>query len=494
MIRATQLRLFAVALALALAPTLAPARLLPAAHLAAQTVAAPAAQPATPAPAGATSLTIDDAIKAALANDPGIRSGSWDLLSARARAEDAKFRMLPSLSASTGYTQLSPEPVPGAINTGITNVDETVNFLLKDFSSAPSNSRDVRLDLQYPIFAGFRLREAAEIAKLQSLGKADALELAKRALVFETKRAYWEAVRATANVDSLGTSLELENLRRGEINSLAEQGMATTADQLDEEARYDQTELSLDEARSMKAMAFLALSSLIGDQTAASASPDDYALASAPNETVEPALGAADNGGTLDEGKLIEEALGNRPDARAASVALNASLHAQTAARGDLLPSVLLSGSIAYQDPDPRVIPPVDAFDLTWSVGIRLRYDIGGVPGALERGKAAAADVEKARADLQRQRNGIALDVRRCLLAFKRARTSLDLTKGMVTQAEENLRVAQAKYDNGIAKRSELLQSQIAVLRANFAVENKLVDLEIAQADLARAAALEPLL
>jgi len=63
----------------------------------------------------------------------------------------------------------------------------------------------------------------------------------------------------------------------------------------------------------------------------------------------------------------------------------------------------------------------------------------------------------------------------------------------MVKQSEENLRVTQAKYDNGVAKRSELLQSQIALLRANFAVENKRIDIEIAQADLARAAALESL-
>jgi outer membrane protein TolC len=61
----------------------------------------------------------------------------------------------------------------------------------------------------------------------------------------------------------------------------------------------------------------------------------------------------------------------------------------------------------------------------------------------------------------------------------------------MVKQSEENLRVMTAKFDNGMAKRSELLQSRIALLRANFAVENKLIDVEIARADLARAAALE---
>ena len=357
------------------------------------------------------------------------------------------------------------------------------------FTGAPNDVRDVSLNLEYPIFAGFRLREAAEIVKLQSLGKADTLELAKRALVFEIRRAYWEAVRATANAASLGKNLELEHIIREETKSLAEQGMATTADELDEDARLDQTSLALDEAQSMRDMAFLALASLIGDENAEkSVDTSAYALTTSPSEAALPVLSAA----PTDTTKLIDEALANRPEYRAATVALNASLHAQTAAKGDLLPSVMLSGSLAYIDPDQRAFPPTDVFSWTWSAGIRVKYDIGGVPGALERSKAAEDDIEKADADLMRERDAIALDVRRCVLALTQARTSLDLTKGMVAQAKENLRVAQARFDIGLAKRSELVQSQIGLLRADFAVENKMIDVEIAQDDLARAAALEP--
>ena len=438
---------------------------------------------------GARRLTIDEAVASGLANDPGIRSGSWDQISALARAQDATFRMLPSLSASAGYTQLSTEPTP-EISPALATAYPIIPPLLKLFSGSPSFSQDQRLDLQYPVFAGFRLREAAAIARLQSLGKGEALELAKRALTFEIKRAYWESIRAAGNVESLGTSLELEEVVRSETTDLVDQGMATVADQITEDYKFDQTTLSLDEARSMQAMALLGLSSLIGDQDSSkTVGPGGYDLVSKPGQDSLPQLAAQ----ALDEKALLEAALANRPETRLSSVALNASLHAGIAAKGELLPSVVLSGSLVYSDPDPRSFPPANAYSLTWTAGIRVRYDIGAVPGAIERGRAAAADVEKARADLARQRNTIALDLRRSVLALKRARNSLELTKGMVKQSEENLRVTQAKYDNGVAKRSELLQSQIALLRANFAVENKRIDIEIAQADLARAAALESL-
>ena len=433
------------------------------------------------------SLTIEQAVAAGLANDPGIRSGNWDAVSARAKAQDAKYRMLPSLSASVGYTQLSPEPAP-VISAAVTSAYPFIPVLMNMFTGGPSFSQDQRLDLQYPVFAGFRLREAAEIAKLQSLGKLEVLELAKRALTFEIRRAYWEDVRAVANVESLGKSLELENVVREETKNLADQGMATMADQLAEDYRFDQTTLSLDDARSMQEMAFLSLSSLTGDQVASkNAVPAGYELATKPGQANLPVPGDA----PPDVAKLIEAALANRPESRVASVALNASLHAKIAAKGELLPTVLLSGSLVFSDPDPRSLPPANAYSLTWTAGVRVKYDIGAVPGALERGKAADADIEKARADLERQRNAIALDVRRCVLALNRVRNSLELTRGMVKQSEENLRVTTAKFTNGIAKRSELLQSQIALLRANFAVENKLIDVEIARSDLSRAAALE---
>jgi outer membrane protein len=449
-----------------------------------------AADAAVAASAAPRSLSVEEAVASGLAVDPGVLSASLDLRATQARAADARYRMLPSLALSAGYTQLSVEP--SGSTAGIDPAyAPLVDNLLKLFSGAPSNSRDVRLDLQYPVFAGFRLREAAEIARLQSLGKESAAELAKRALSFEIRRAYWESERASSNVETLGKAFELEGVLRDETSSLAAQGMASEADRLAEEARFDQATLALDDAKAGRELSLLVLSSLIGDSSARSVAPADYRLSSVPGAGIVPPelsdAALAEPGA----GALLEEALARRPETRAASIAMRASAAAKIAAKADLYPTLSLTGGLSYADPDPRLFPPVDKFNLTWSVGARLRYDIGSLPGALERGKAAEADLAKARSDLDRQRNAIALDLRRCVLALRRSRNSLVLTKGMVAQAEEAARVADLKYQNGMAKRSDLLQAQMALLRARLAVENKSLDVEIAQADLLRAGALD---
>jgi outer membrane protein TolC len=285
-------------------------------------------------------------------------------------------------------------------------------------------------------------------------------------------------------------ALELETLMKKEIADLSAQGMANEADSLEAEARYDQAELALDQTLSGKDIAFLMLSSLIGDRSASQGDgKTEYELTSEPG-SIPPAdaLKAAEDSGDT---ALVERALANRPETRVASIALSAQTAARLAAKGDLYPTLSLTGSLAYADPDPRIFPAEDIFNLSWSLGLRLRYDLGGVPGALERSAAADTDLEKARADLARQRNAIALDARKCALALKQARNSLELTKGMVAQAEEGARVAEQKYEVGMAKHSEVFQSQLALVRAQLAVKGKLIDVEIAQADLSRALGLK---
>jgi outer membrane protein len=437
---------------------------------------------------GAKALSVEEAVAAGLANDPGILSAAMDARASLARAAEARYGILPSLTLSAGYTKLSEEPSPSRSSTGNPVVDGVVDALMTELAGTPTDSKDVRLDLQYPLFSGFRLREAAEIAKLQSLGKGAAAELARRALTFDIRKAYWEASRATANVEALAKSLELETVKRDEVAQLAAQGMASEADRLDEDARYDQAALTLDEATSGKQLAFLVLANLVGEAGAARGAAPEYLLSSAAGTSVPPPeIAAAEQSGGAGEAALVEAALARRSETRAATIGLRASEEAVKAAKSGLYPGLSLSGSLSYADPDPRLFPAQDKFNLSWSIGARLRYDLGGVPGSLERGKAADADLAKARADLARSRDAIALDVRKCALALRRSRDSLELTKGLVAQAEEGKRVADRKFENGMAKRSEVLQAEMALIRSKLAVINKLVDLELAQADLIRA-------
>ncbi len=429
-------------------------------------------------------LSLEQAVADALANDPGIRSANWDWLAAQAKADAASFKLFPSLTLSAGYQHLSDLPSSSM------EVDNPSGPGTISFSIPPSltNIFTFSVNLQYPVFAGFRIRESAAIASLQADGKQLTLEMVKRSLVFEVRRAYWECVRAGANVETLKKNLELLQTNRELVDKQASLGTATKADVLTADMRVKQAEIDLGDAVSRQKRAYLTLLTLIGENNTAADITGSLTLSTGADREKGPSFNE-----NLDENDLIAAALKQRPETRASLISMETGEHSLRLAQASLYPTVMLTGNYILADPNQRMAFQTDPwlFTGTWSLGVVISYDLGGLPSTLADTRAGSNTLDKIRADAQKQRNNVVLDVRTCILNFKRARADLSLVKGMVDQAEENLRVTQERHKAGSANNLDLLRAQLALLRANFAVTNNEIDVKIAAADLARAVAQE---
>lgn len=271
----------------------------------------------------------------------------------------------------------------------------------------------------------------------------------------------------------------------------ADSGTAMKADLLAAQMRADQAGLDLSAGAAAQKRAYLNLASLVetafGEGASSSADPvAAYYLAA------EPAPVPDGRFPTLDEKSLVERALANRPETRTASLATEAARIGERIAAAPLYPTLSLTGSYLLADPNQRVFMQSDPwkFTGTWTLGATVSYDIGGLPANLSARDAQADGVEKSRADEMRQRETIALDVRLCLLAFEQARSDYAVVAGMIDQARENERVAERKYEAGAASDLDLQSARISRLKVEFQIANKLIDEQIAAADLERAAAL----
>ncbi len=439
-------------------------------------------------------LSLEDAVNAALAEDPGISSATWDWLAAQAKADAAAYKMFPSLTLSAGYQRLSELPPASMEVDNPFTPGTTVSF---EFPPSLNNVFTFSVNLQYPVFAGFRIRESAAIAALQADGKQLALEMVKRSLIFEVHRAYWECVRAAANVNTLKKNLELLHDDRDQVNKQVSAGTATKADLLTADMRVKQAEIDLGGAVLIQKRAYLTLITLLGKNNSELNLADDseditglFTLSTGPEQETDPSFDE-----TLDEKSLIELALRRRPETRASHLNLEAGEHGARLAEAGLYPTVTLTGNYTLADPNQRMAFQTDPwlFTGTWSLGVIVSYDLGGLPSTLEETRAQTNTISKLKADADNQKNSVMLDVQTCILNFGRARADLSLVEGMVGQAEENLRVTKARVASGSANNLDLLSAQLALLRANFAVTNKQIDLKIASADLARALALDEL-
>jgi outer membrane protein TolC len=437
-------------------------------------------------------LSIDEAVSSALAKDPGVISANLDWLSARAKADSASSKRLPSLSASAGYTRLSGLPASdNEMNVAFqgTTYSFALPSLLNEFSFG--------LDLSYPIYDGNRVKENIAIASLQAQAKEVSTEEAKRSLIFDVRRAYWEAVRATCNLSTLERNLELMKKNSELTNRQLAQGVATKADQLAAQMRLEQANEELGDARSDQRRAFLTLVVMMGDDvaslgisTVAENAHLPFELSTKPDESTLPDGSVAPN-----EAELVSGALARRPETRAAELARKLAEHSIELSRAALYPTVALTGNFTYADPNQRVPFQTDpsVFTGTWTLGLELTYDIGGVPAALDDIKAQTFAASKAKADEEKQRNAVVMDVESCIVDLERARCDLASTQAMLPQAEEDLRVVQDRVAAGTAKDIDLSSSQLDLLRMEFAVTNRRIDVLIAEAALARAVASEEL-
>jgi outer membrane protein len=430
-------------------------------------------------------LSLDDAVRTALEKDVSVQSASWDWLAASAKADAAKWRQMPSFSFSAGYQRLSDVPAQ-SLSVG------AFSFTLP---ASLDNVFTFALNMQYPVFAGFRIKEAMALAQLQAQSKLVGIEMVTRSLMFEVRRAYWEAVRATLNRQTFEKNLELMKANSQLTAHQATQGTATRADQLAADTRYSQADLDLGDAVSLQNRAFLVLASLMGNASVPLAlspqapdAPAPFTLTTQPADTVVTGLDQP-----MAETDLVSRALAGRPETRVWSLSIQMAEHGIKQAQASLYPTVTLLGNYTLADPNQRVPFQTDPamFTGTWALGLQISYDIGGLPANLEECAAQEQALKKTQADAEKQRNAVVLDVRTCIIACERTRRDIALTRGAVEQAAENLRVAQQRLAAGTANDLDVLTAQFNLLKANFAVTNRQIDAQVAAADLARAVALD---
>lgn len=442
----------------------------------------------TGAGAQQVSISVNDAVRLAVTSDTRVKSALLDIAASRARVAEARRNRYPSITIRGGYTRLSP--VTSHITLGPTSMD----------IKSQDDNFNLSANLQYPVFAGFRLNEAVKLAKLQAKGTEVSSAISKNTVVFETRRAYWEAVRTNYNVNMLRKNLTLMNKNRDLLKEKLSQGTVLKADFLSASMRSDQAEMDLENAISFQKRAFLNLETLLysPEQLKANLSTIDagspllpFILVSKPEDPALLKQIKTKLSGKIDESALIRQALSKRSETRAASLAVDMARTGMDMAKAPLYPTLALTGNYTYANPNQRVLFQSNPeFTGTWSLGISLSYNIGSIPAEMSELAAKNSELQKSISAKERQEKLVIQDVRRSLLSYTQARKNMELVSKMLNQAIENERVTSQRVKTGMAGNLDLLRASIARLRSEFSIVNKQIDLQIAAAGLCRAAAL----
>jgi len=420
-------------------------------------------------------LSLEEALAAGLEASPGLHASRMRLESSAAKSKEIEASRLPSVKLGGGFTRLS-EVTPFEVTLPISPNPIVV-------SQNYFNNYNLRLNVQQPLFTGFRLQAGAESARMVEKSAGMDLEKDRAEFVFAVKNAYWGLARAREFEKITGENVRQVAEHLKDVRAFFDQGLLTRNEVLRAELELSNSELLKLDARNAAEIALTSLNSLIGLPLGA----DLELTTSADSQATRlPAEDAAERG-KGEGGALMETALASRPELRSADFRIRASELGVKAAKAGFYPQVFLSGNYYYLRPNPRYMPALDRFKGTWDLGIAVSFDVwnwGQTKSQTDQAKAQLAQARDARKLLEDQ---AVLEVTQSRLTLTQTRQKTKLAAQAVGQAEENLRVTRERFKQGVALNSDVLDADLALLRAKMNRTQAEIDVVLALARLEKA-------
>lgn len=411
---------------------------------------------------GAEPWTLERALAHALAHNPDARLARHRIAAAQAGLEQANAAFWPRLQFQSSYTRTdNPMMVFGTI------LNQRAFSSSLDFNDVPDvDDLNARGLVTVPLYAGGRNQAGRAAAKANTEASKQDNEAVRNALGFEVARAFLTVLKtrefiraAEATVNSYETNIAVANKRLAG-------GTLLKTDVLDLEVRLAQAREDLVRARNAQALANRALRNLLGIEEGELVVADSVPNANAP-----------------DSGDFS-----HRPELAAARQREQAAEEQVRGAKAGYVPRLSAFGSLDYD-----YGWKYDSGAGSYTAGALLQWDLWD--GNLTRAKVreARANLESAREEQRKLSLALDLEVEQARLDLAAAIERLVVTKQAVSQASESASLTRARFEQGMALSTQLMDAETALVSARVRRAEAEADQRIAVAALRKALALPQL-
>ena len=411
-------------------------------------------------------LTLEQSIQIGLQNSKQIHASLMKVKIAKAQAGQIGASRFFSLDFGASYTRLSEVP-PFSVNTPFGN-----------FVISPSlyNNYNLKLSLQQPLFTGFKLSSSYDAAKLNASAAQQDYTQSEQDLFLNIKNAYWGLFKAIQIKKVVDEDIQTVKAHLEDVQNFYKQGLATQNDVLKVQVQLSQVQLQQIDASNGVKLAMLNLNNVIGLPLSTEIKLKDSVSVNGSQKGINKSIN-----------DLVDEAMKNRPELKAMKLRVDASDKGVTAAKGDWYPQVFVQGEYDYARPNQRLLPTQDKFYGTWNVSVGLSYNLWNWGATIDKTQQAEANFEQVKDNYKLLSDAVTLDVNQSYLNFVKAKEKVIVSRQTVKQAEENYRVTDEKFKQGLTLNSELLDAEVALSQAKTDYVQARVDYELSLAKLDRA-------
>jgi outer membrane protein TolC len=424
------------------------------------------AQATAPAPAGRP-ITLAEALTLAAQNNLALRVAAFETQVARSQLAQAEAFRRGLLTGNAQYTRVNDRPA-----TTIT-IPNPPNPPLSVTLPAPDpNAWSIGVAYQLPLYSGGRSEAQIALAKANLRGAEATLERQKQQLVLDVRQAYYGMLLAQAGigVSQRAVASAEENLRVARARVQA--GASPRFDEVQAEVSLATARQGLVRARSSAALAVQAVDALL-------ALPLDTALQ--PRETMTVAALRSELPA------LVRRALETRPELVEHAARVEAALAAVEIARAGTRPLIVLNAGPSFGTSSGTSLVGGSTAALSWSVTLSGTITLSDGNLTAERIREAQLRAEQLKATEAQIRQAIELDVRRAVINYASAVEEVAVADKGVEQGEEQLRIANVRFQAGVSTNLEVVTAQAALSQAELSRVQAIYNVNVARAQLERA-------
>lgn len=302
----------------------------------------------------------------------------------------------------------------------------------------------VNAGLVQPIFMGGKILETWKIATINHKIAKNAVNYQTSDVLYNAEYYYWSAVSVREKVKLAGQYYTLLEQLHNDVVNYFQEGIITQTDLLKVEVKLEDAELQLLKAQNGEKLAIMALCRIIGMPL---------------NSQLQPVDSLEISYSYFSPDSLVSVAKTYRPELLMLKDGVDLARHNTLLMRSRFLPNLAFTANSIWLNPDP-FNGMQKQFGNDINVGIAFNIPLFHWGERFQTLKAAHLQEEAAQLKYQEASSLVELEINQAWLTWKEAIKKAAIAGKTLKQAQENLRLCNDKFHEGILKVSDVLEAQ----------------------------------
>ncbi|WP_319504528.1 TolC family protein [Bacteroides graminisolvens] len=342
------------------------------------------------------------------------------------------------------------------------------NSIVDAFRTDTRNMYAGVITLTQPLYMGGKIRAYNKITQYAEELARQQHHTGMQEVILSTDQAYWQVISLVNKKKLAEGYLKLLQKLESDVDHMIAEGVATKADGLSVKVKVNEAEMTLTKVEDGLSLSKMLLCQLCGldlstNVVLADENMNDLPILLKENSEIN-----------------METAYASRPELKSLELASLIYKQKVNVTRAEHLPTVALLGN--YLVSNPSVYNGFEnKFKGMWNVGVMVQVPIWNWGEGVYKTKAAKAEAQIAKFQLQDAREKVELQVNQAAFKVTEAKKKLIMASKNLEKANENLRYATLGFEEGVIAPSNVLEAHTAWLSAQSEKIDAQIDIKLTE-------------